>query len=109
MKQEALAINLGEDWTQRRISLLEQKEDVDSEVLGQVAKALGVPEEAISNFSHEAAVNVVSSSFHDNASINNNSSLTFNPIEKVVELYERLLLAEKEKVALLEKIINDRK
>lgn len=33
----------------------------------------------------------------------------FNPIEKVVELYERLLTAEKEKVAMLQELLNTKK
>ncbi len=33
IKQEAFADQLGEDWTQRRVSLLEQKEEIDVEIL----------------------------------------------------------------------------
>ena len=33
---------------------------------------------------------------------------TFNPIDKIVELYERLLKAEQEKVAMLHEIIKDK-
>ena len=29
IKQEALAVELGDDWNQRKISLLEQKEEID--------------------------------------------------------------------------------
>ncbi len=31
---------------------------------------------------------------------------TFNPLDKVVELYERLVQAEKDKTAYLEKLLN---
>ncbi len=45
-----------------------------------------MPVEAIKNFSEEAAINIISSTLHDNAgSINYNP--TFNPIDKIVELY----------------------
>lgn len=47
IKQDALAAELGEDWTQKKISLLEQKETVEPEILEQVAKALKVSPEAI--------------------------------------------------------------
>lgn len=40
MKQEALAMELGEDWTQKKVSLLEAKEEVEPEILEQVAKVL---------------------------------------------------------------------
>jgi len=43
IKQEALASELGDDWTQRKISLLEQKETIEPDILGKVAKALKIP------------------------------------------------------------------
>lgn len=113
IKQEALAHELGEDWSQKKISLLEQKEEVEEVLLRQVAEILKVPAEAIKRFSEEAAINIISSTLHDNAgSINNHCSLVFNPIEKWVEaleenkkLYERLLESEKEKVELLKRML----
>ncbi len=113
MKQEALAVELGEDWTQKKVSLLEQKEEIDGPLLEQVAKALKVPVDSIKNFNEEAAVNIIASNNngHDNSSAVN-FQCTFNPIDKWVEaleenkkLYERLLQAEREKVAILEKLI----
>jgi transcriptional regulator with XRE-family HTH domain len=112
IKQEALAMELGEDWSQRRVSLLEAKEKIEPEILEQVAKVLKVPVEAIKNFNEEAAINIISTSFtsHDNStSIAYQSTLTFNPFEKVVELYEALLQSEREKNALLERMLNERK
>lgn len=35
-----------------------------------------------------------------------NHNCTFNPLDKVVELYERLVQAEKDKTAYLEKLLN---
>ncbi|MDV4119611.1 transcriptional regulator, partial [Elizabethkingia anophelis] len=37
IKQDALAYELGEDWNQKKISLLEQKESVEKDILEQVA------------------------------------------------------------------------
>src|ERR1044071_1613294 len=113
IKQEALASELGDDWTQKRISLLEQKEGIEPQILEQVAKVLKVPVEAIRNFDEQAAINIISSTLHDNAgSINNNCTLTFNPVEKWIEaleenkkLYERLLQSQKEKVEMLQELL----
>jgi len=112
LKQEALALELGEDWSQKRVSLLEAKETLDPELLSQVAKALKVPEDAIKNFDEQAAVTYFNT-FND-TSVNhgpfmgNYSTYNFNPIEKWLEvieenkkLYERLLASEREKVELL--------
>ena len=113
LKQEGLAMELGEDWTQRRVSLLEGKEEIEPELLEQVAKVLKVPVEAIKNFDEQTAVNVISNTFHENAFINSAGTFNINPVEKWLEaleqnkkLYERLLQAEKEKVVLLEKILS---
>ncbi len=58
MKQEALAYELGEDWNQKKISLLEQKETIDTPLLAKISAALKIPVEAIQNFDEEQAVNV---------------------------------------------------
>jgi len=102
IKQDALALELG--LTQQAVSSLEQKEKIDDKILGDVAKILKVPVEAIKNFSDEVAINIISNTFHDNA-VNMNYQCSFNPLEKMVELYEALLKSEREKIALLEKMM----
>jgi transcriptional regulator with XRE-family HTH domain len=110
MKQEALALQLGEDWTQKKISLLEAKEEIEPALLEQVAKVLNVPTKAIENFDEQAAVNIISNTF-DNGSVLNglNYYPTFNPIDKVVELYERMLKDKNEMIERLERILGERK
>ena len=109
LKQDALAAELGEDWTQRRVSLLEAKEEVEDDILEQVAKVLKVPADAIRNFTEEAAFNIIGNTVHnhDNGALVNYYP-TFNPIDKVVELYERLVESEREKVALLESLLKQK-
>ena len=50
IKQEGLAYELGEERTQKRVSILEQKEVIEQDILDQVAKILKVPAESIRNF-----------------------------------------------------------
>ena len=120
MKQEALAIELGV--SQQTVSHLEQSETIEADKLEHVAKALGVSKEAIENFSEEAVFNIISNTFNNNS--NDNSTLiassmnyqpTFNPLDKLMEaheenkkLYERLLAAEQEKNAYLEKLLEEK-
>lgn len=116
IKQEALALALGDDWSQKRISILESKETVEPEVLEEVAKALKVPVEAIRNFDEEKAIVNIQNNYQGSSS--NYSGLyqcTFNPIDKLMEtldevkllqeenrkLYERLLQSEREKNEML--------
>lgn len=99
MKQEALAAELG--ISQQAISKIEQSAEVEEEALAKIAKVLGVLPDAIKNFSEEAALNYFNT-FNDNSTgAFNNFNCTFNPIDKVVELYERLLASEREKIELL--------
>ncbi|WP_298736128.1 helix-turn-helix transcriptional regulator [uncultured Chitinophaga sp.] len=117
IKQEALAYELGEDWTQKKVSLLEAKETIEPDILEQVAKILKVTPEAIRNFNEEAAITIIANTVnnHDNATGNSLFMYypTFNPIDKIVqlydekiELYERML---KEKNELLEKFAGEKK
>ncbi|RYZ57221.1 MAG: XRE family transcriptional regulator [Chitinophagaceae bacterium] len=106
LKQEGLAMELGEDWTQRRVSLLEAKEEIEPELLEQVAKALKVPAEAIRNFDEQAAINIIANTVnnHDqSASVFYNS--TINPLDKMVELYERMLREKNDMIEQLQKLI----
>ncbi len=105
LKQEALALALGDDWSQKRVSLLEGKELIEEDILAQVAAILKVPVEAIKNFDEEKAIYNIQNNY-DNAA--HNINYNFNPIEKIVELYdekvalfERLLQSEREKVEIL--------
>lgn len=111
IKQDALAYELGEDWNQKKISLLEQKESVEKDILEQVAKILKLPIEAIENFDEEQAVNVIANTysfqdFKDNAVASGFSyQPSFNPIDKMVDLYERMLEQQKEMIEKLERLI----
>ena len=110
MKQEALAQALGTN--QQAISAIENSETIDEAKLVEIAKALGVTAEAIKNFSEEAIFNIIGNTINnnDNASMNSNVQYqpTFNPLDKVVELYERLVQVEKDKVEYLEKFLKDK-
>jgi transcriptional regulator with XRE-family HTH domain len=111
IKQEALAFELGEEWNQKKISLLEQKEEVDTPLLEQISQVLHIPVEAFKNFDEEQAVNVISNTFNDNAAVINNNP-TFHPIDQLMKLhdekialYERMLKEKDEMMARLEKLI----
>lgn len=93
IKQEALAVAIGV--SQQTISNIEGSEKVDDDKLQLIAKELGVTAEAIAGFSEETVFNIINNTFTDSSSNNNNYLCTINPIEKIIELYERLLDAER--------------
>ena len=93
VKQEALAAKL--EMTQQAFSKLEQKEQIDEKTLNKVAEALQIPVEAIKNMTDEAAFNIIGNTFqNDSSAYVYQYKCNFNPIDKVVELYERMLKAE---------------
>ncbi len=110
IKQEALALDLGEEWNQKKISILEQKEVVEEPLLQKISEVLKIPVEAFQNFDEEHAVNIIANTFHEGAVANNSgyTNCTFNPLDKMVELYERMIQQQKEMIDRLEKLIQDK-
>jgi transcriptional regulator with XRE-family HTH domain len=114
IKQEALAFDLGEDWNQKKISLLEQKEMIEDPLLKAISEVLKIPVEAFQNFDEEQAINIISNTFGEHAFSNsfNYGTINFHPIEKLVllheekiALYERMLKEKDEMMTRLEKLI----
>ncbi len=124
IKQEALALELGDDWSQKKISQLEAKEVIDDAILEQVSQALKIPKETLENLdAHEAVINI-QNNYDSTASVNiNEGTLIVNPTEEWMKtlaevqrlneenksLYERLLKSEQDKVTLLEAVLKEKK
>jgi transcriptional regulator with XRE-family HTH domain len=103
-KQDALATDLG--MSQQAVSKIEQQEEIDDELLTRIAGALGVSPDLIKEFDEEKAIYNINSNNYREATISegataNAISQQVNPIDKIVELYERLLKSEKEKIEIL--------
>lgn len=107
MEQDVLASIMGKDWNRVKISRLEAKEEIEPDILDEVAKALNIPAEAIKNFDEDAAVNIISNTFtgfKDQASILQwNHQPTFNPVDKIVEILERTIKGKDKEIARLKK------
>ena len=100
IKQEALAADLG--MSQQEVSKIEQQEEIEEEVLTKIADVLGVSPEVIRDFDVERAIYNINN-IRDNTFEQGSTSIAqqFNPLEKIIELYERLLQSERDKVDLL--------
>ncbi|MNU16906.1 Helix-turn-helix domain protein [compost metagenome] len=112
IKQDALAFDL--DMSQQAISLLEQKETIDTPLLQKISAVLKIPVEAIQNFDEEQAVNVIANTFNKEAMIGTSvvATINNNPIDELMKLheekmalYERMIKAQDEMMARLEKLI----
>ncbi len=102
VKQDALAFELGEEWNQQKVSLLEQKPTIDTALLEQISEVLKIPIEAFRNFDEEKVVNIISGTFHDESvAYVNNYKFNINPLEEIKRLHE-------EKIALYERMLKEK-
>ena len=111
--QEDVAEKLGV--TQQTVSNIESNETVDHDQLIKMAKAMGVSAEAIKHLEEDAAVYNIVTTNHGSV-VGQNHHCTFNPLDKLMEvieenkkLYEALLKEKEEKVAMLERFLEERK
>ncbi|TRX46448.1 helix-turn-helix transcriptional regulator [Fulvivirga sp. M361] len=120
IKQDTVAEKLGV--TQQTVSNIESNEEVEDKTVEKISGILGVDPDAIHNFNEEATVNFIQNNYEGanqgatGLQVNYPNSCTFNPLDKWVEameknekLYEALLKSEREKVAMLEKVLEGRK
>ncbi|WP_394674566.1 helix-turn-helix domain-containing protein [uncultured Chryseobacterium sp.] len=113
VKQEALALDLGDEWNQKKVSLLEQKDVIEEAILQKISEILHIPVEAFQNFDEEQAINIISNTFNDQSNgYNYYPTFNVNPIEKWFEALEEikrlnaeLLKAKDEQIRMMEKLI----
>jgi transcriptional regulator with XRE-family HTH domain len=110
IKQDALAFDL--NMSQQAVSLLEQKETIDTPLLQQISALLKIPVEAIQNFDEEQALNIITNTFNDNScsngNVNYNSTFNINPIEKWVEALEEIKKLNEDKITLYERMLKEK-
>jgi transcriptional regulator with XRE-family HTH domain len=89
--------------TKQAVSKMEQSEKIEDEKIKQIADALGVTEEGLKKFNEESTL-YYTYNFYENsgvtaASIGTHNIETLNnfPIEKTIELFEKLLQKEQKK------------
>lgn len=108
INQDVLAEQIGV--SQATLSSYEKKDKLEQDILEKIAKVLDIPVEAITELGENSAINIVASTLtaNDNAAIISYYP-SFNPIDKIVELYDKLLQSEKEKVEMLQEVLKDKK
>ena len=106
MKQEALAADLGVN--QQVISKIEKQEEIEEGFLKRIAEVLGISEEVIKDFDVDKTIFNINHHNYKDANISEGATTyaivqQINPLEKIVELYERLLKSEQDKIEILKK------
>ncbi|WP_294288854.1 helix-turn-helix transcriptional regulator [uncultured Chryseobacterium sp.] len=112
IKQEALAFDLGEDWNQKKISILEQKHVVEEALLQKISEVLNIPVEAFQNFDEEQAINIIANTV---TTVNDQATGQLYQIHSTIDTSEKWLeaLAEirklnEEKTALYERMLKEK-
>lgn len=117
IKQEALAVDLR--MTQQNVSRLESQKVIDELTLERISKILQVPLEYLKTTEEPVNISIENNNnntYNDNGIINESASNNnlnhnssqpqitnhVNPIDKITELYERLLQTSEDKIKLLE-------
>ena len=106
MKQEALAADLGVN--QQVISKIEKQEEIEEGFLKRIAEVLGISDEVIKDFDVEKTIFNINHHNYKDANISEGATTyaivqQINPLQKIVELYERLLKSEQDKIEILKK------
>lgn len=117
INQDVLAEQIGV--SQATLSSYEKKEKLDSEILDKLAKALEIPVEAITELEPETSINIFSGTFSAHDSVKEQIigiKQVFNPMEKIIELYdekvalyERMLKEKEEAISLLQEALKNKK
>lgn len=96
--------------SQQEISKIEKQDEIEDGLLTKIAEVLGISTDVIKDFDVEKAICNINN--YKDATISPGAIATvyahnqqINPIEKVVELYERLLKSEQEKIEILRECI----
>ena len=89
--------------TKQAVSKMEQSEKIEDEKVKHVADALGVTEEGLRKYNEESVL-YYTYNFYENSGVNaasigahNIETLNNFPLEKTVEMFEKLLQKEREK------------
>lgn len=74
--------------TQQAVSKLESKKEIDDATLNKIADKLGLKADAIKEFNPDAVVQNIQ---QHTGNLGNVIGYNINPVDKIVELYEKLL------------------
>lgn len=120
LSQPGLAFQLekkrGKAVSQQIISDIEDRESIgDEELLKQVAEVLEVSPEALKNLDLDAALNIIANNFNDHSTQQINyqnvvhNSPNYNPLDKLIELFEKEKAEFKAEIQSLKKEIESLK
>lgn len=98
MTQAQLGEKLG-GISKQAVSKIEQTESIDDERLAEIANALGVIPDGLKKFNEESVLYCTANFYEGSHSVNTNINTIVNePVDKIIELYERKFKALKDEI-----------
>lgn len=98
MTQGQLGEKLG-GISKQAVSKMEQSESIDDERLKEIAHALGVVPDGLKKFNEESILYCTANFYEGSHSVNTNINTIVNePVDKIIELYERRFQTLKEEL-----------
>lgn len=98
MTQSQLGEKLG-GISKQAVSKIEQSEHMDDERLAEIANALGVMPDRLKKFNEESILYCTANFYEGSHSVNTNINTIINePVDKVIELYERKFQTLKDEI-----------
>lgn len=112
VKQEVLALQLGREWNQQKVSLLERRQVINPQMLARVSKQLGITPDAVKHFNDEVANEIITHVLTGCqpviTSVSTAPDGTYNAFEKIVLLYEQRAELYQQKIELYERMLKER-
>lgn len=105
---ESLAAGLGQDWNTNKLNRIESEAVIEVTVLQQISTILNIPVAAFQNFIEEQNMTIISNTFNDGSiayARAENIQCTYDPADKIIELYERMLKEKEEAIKRLEELV----
>lgn len=98
LSQSELGEKLG-GISKQAVSKMEQNDTMDEDRIEDVAKALGVTADGLKKFNEEAVLYCTANFYEGSHSVNTNINTIVNePVDKVIEIYEKRFQALKEEI-----------
>lgn len=103
MKQDTMGAMTKSQYKQQTVSKWEQEETIPDDILDEFAEVLGVTSEFIKNFNEEKAVYNIQTNRDTSKqnSLNYQPNISYEPIDKVVEIFEKFIASDKERLDLI--------
>lgn len=92
MKQITFGLQLGPDWSQKRVSILENQKVLNPEQLKCVSEAFQIPQELITDYSHDKIISRIQYNPNEAQPLNPREMQDYLKIVKTIKADQKLLV-----------------